>query len=637
MSAPTPEDAVGAASGAAPAAGAATDANFLGDRYELGELLGRGGMADVRIGIDRRLGRRVAVKQLRWDLSRDPTFQARFRREAQSAASLNHPSIVAVYDTGEHADATGAVVPYIVMEHVEGETLRDLLRSGRKLMPERALEITAEVLSALDYSHRAGIVHRDIKPANVMLTPSGRAKVMDFGIARSVSDASATLTQTAAVVGTAQYLSPEQARGEAADARSDLYSTGCLLFELLAGRPPFQGDSPVAVAYQHVREDPPAPSTFNPEVTPAMDAIAARALQKKTSERYQSAAQMRADIERALAGQDVAAPAAGSEATSVTLMAPAVGGPVASPTSTTTGGVTPAGQPPQRPRRRWRWWLLLALLGVLLAIGAAFLVPWLLDDSPPADTPVPDLLGQTLPQAQLALDRAGLTVDQIERRNSDEPAGTVIGQDPEPDTLVVADSQVDLVVSAGAAQVQVPYVLGQSRREAITSLRDYGLEAEVTFEDSDQPQGTVLATKPEPTTMVDPESTVELIVSAGPVKVPEVRGLSESAAVASLAEAGFGYQVVEDPGSDQPAGVVVAQTPEPGTRATSGSTVIITVSTQPVATTPPPTTEPTTQPTTQPTTEPTTAPTTEPTTQPTTQPTTAPTTKPPKPPKPDGG
>src|SRR5215213_2188593 len=235
----------------------------VGGRYVLSELLGRGGMAEVRKGTDVRLGRVVAVKRLRTDLASDPTFQARFRREAQSSASLNHPAIVSVYDTGEEpsTDGSGVPQPYIVMEYVAGRTLREILREGRKILPERALEITSGVLSALDYSHRAGIIHRDIKPGNVMLTPAGDVKVMDFGIARAVADAQSTMTATAAVVGTAQYLSPEQARGETVDSRSDVYSTGCQLFELLTGRPPFVGDSPVSVAYQHVREQAPRPSS----------------------------------------------------------------------------------------------------------------------------------------------------------------------------------------------------------------------------------------------------------------------------------------------------------------------------------------------------------------------------------------
>ena len=276
----------------------------LGDRYELGGLLGRGGMADVRVGRDLRLGRTVAIKQLRGDLSVDDTFQARFRREAQSSAALNHPSIVAVYDTGESIDKHGSHVPYIVMEYVEGQTLRDIMRgaeNGRKILPERALSITADILSALDYSHRSGIIHRDIKPANVMLTPSGQVKVMDFGIARAIADTSSAMTQTAAVIGTAQYLSPEQARGETVDARSDLYSTGCLLYELLTGRPPFTGDSPVSVAYQHVREEAKPPSQLNPDVSQAIDNIVAKSLAKRVDDRYESAAAMRKDIELVLA------------------------------------------------------------------------------------------------------------------------------------------------------------------------------------------------------------------------------------------------------------------------------------------------------------------------------------------------
>src|SRR4029078_3234487 len=245
-------------------------------------------------------GRTVAIKRLRTDLASDPTFQARFRREAQSAASLNHPAIVARYDTGEEntTNGSGLMLPYIVMEYVEGRTLRDILREGRRILPQRALEITSAVLDALDYSHRAGIIHRDIKPANVMLTPTGDVKVMDLGIARAIADSSATMTQTAAVVGTAQYLSPEQARGEQVDARSDLYSAGCLLFELLTGRPPFVGDSPVSVAYQHAREEAVAPSTIDREISPAIDAITLKALAKPVDQRYQSASEMRADIMR---------------------------------------------------------------------------------------------------------------------------------------------------------------------------------------------------------------------------------------------------------------------------------------------------------------------------------------------------
>src|SRR5499425_2099929 len=291
-----------------------TQPRLLGGRYELDGIVGRGGMAEVFRARDIRLDRVVGVKTLRDDLARDQTFQARFRREAQSAASLNHPSIVAVYDTGED-NTGGSHIPYIVMEYVDGRTLRDLLRDDRRLLPERALEITDGVLRALDYSHRNGIVHRDIKPGNVMLTRSGEVKVMDFGIARAVADSQMTMTQTAQVIGTAQYLSPEQARGERVDARSDLYSTGCLLYELLTGRPPFTGDSPVAIAYQHVKEEPVPPSQLDPEVPPWADAIVLKTMQKDPAQRYQSAADMRTDIQRALSGVPVAAPRGAGYAT----------------------------------------------------------------------------------------------------------------------------------------------------------------------------------------------------------------------------------------------------------------------------------------------------------------------------------
>src|SRR5713226_312027 len=279
-----------------------TQPRLLGGRYELDGVVGRGGMAEGYRARDIRLYRIVAVKTLRQGLARGQTFQARFRREAQSAASLNHPSIVAVYDTGE--DNLGPTpVPYIVMEYVDGRTVRDLLRvdrrrlrDDRRLLPERALEITDGVLRALDYSHRNGIVHRDIKLTNVMVTRHGEIKVMDFGIARAVADTQATMTQTAQVIGTAQYLSPEQARGERVDARSDLYSTGCLLYELLTGRPPFTGDSPVAIAYQHVRENPIPPSRVDPEIPGWADAIVLKAMAKDPADRYQSAGEMRQDI-----------------------------------------------------------------------------------------------------------------------------------------------------------------------------------------------------------------------------------------------------------------------------------------------------------------------------------------------------
>jgi eukaryotic-like serine/threonine-protein kinase len=334
----------------------------LGGRYELGAVLGHGGMAVVRRGTDLRLGRTVAVKMLDGGLAEAPAFRTRFRREARAAAALDHPGIVSVYDAGEDVVDDVAAL-YFVMEYVDGRTLRDLLLSGPQ-EPRRALEVTAEVLDALAHSHQAGLVHRDIKPGNVMVTPTGEVKVMDFGVARAVADASASLTQTAAVIGTAQYLSPEQARGDEVDARSDVYAAGCLLYELLTGRPPFVGDSAIAVAYQHVREVPQPPSAFAAGLPRGIDAIVLGALAKQPDERYQSATDMRRDILAVLAGR----PAAGAPALVETTaeIAPIPGAAiVASPSAPAQSAA--AALPTQRRRRRRN----IALLAAAAAIVAA--------------------------------------------------------------------------------------------------------------------------------------------------------------------------------------------------------------------------------------------------------------------------
>ena len=545
----------------------------VGGRYELGELLGRGGMAEVRKGTDTRLGRVVAVKRLRTDLASDATFQARFRREAQSAASLNHPAIVAVYDTGEEpaTDGSGVSQPYIVMEFVAGRTLRDILREGRKILPERALEITSGVLSALDYSHRAGIIHRDIKPGNVMLTPSGDVKVMDFGIARAVSDASSTMTQTAAVVGTAQYLSPEQARGETVDSRSDVYSAGCLLYELLTGRPPFVGDSPVAVAYQHVREPAVPPSDHDTELPPEVDAIVMKALAKRVDERYQSAAAMRADIERYLAGRPVQAP-----------LPPAVPPPPPPTYPTAVTAVAPL--PPEEedePRGRTGLLVALGLLLVILIAGAAYLMPRLFE-SAPEQVATPGVVGKTENQARAAIGDAGLAVGTIDRQNSDKvAAGKVISQDPEADTYVDPDTPVDLVISLGQAQVAVPSVVGLDKDDAQRQLESDPYHFEVTLkeEDSDEPADQVLRTDPGANTEVDPGSAVTVFYSDGPEEVPDVRGLQQGQAKNKIRAAGFEPRVLPDNSSTEPKGTVTDQSPEAGSTPPQGTTVTILVST----------------------------------------------------------
>src|SRR4051794_23889610 len=374
-----------------------TSKHVLGGRYELGEVLGYGGMAEVRRGRDIRLGRDVAIKTLRSDLARDPTFQSRFRREAQSAASLNHPAIVAVYDTGEDTH-DGVVSPYIVMEYVEGRTLRQVLEAEGRLLPQRALEITARICTALDQAHRAGIVHRDVKPGNVMLTPSGEVKVMDFGIARALTSSAATMTQTAAVIGTAHYLSPEQARGEHVDARSDVYSAGCLLYELLTGGPPFSGDSAVAVAYQHVREEPVPPSRIEPDVTPPLDAIVLKAMAKNAANRYQTAGEMRADIDRALAGRPV-------EATPL----PATDAPFTAPPATTVL----MRQPPEARRGRGAAYTLLALATPGVFIVTLLAATHFFSGSGGGDVNTPNVVGQSLADAEATLGGKGLARRKI--------------------------------------------------------------------------------------------------------------------------------------------------------------------------------------------------------------------------------
>ncbi|MET7657053.1 Stk1 family PASTA domain-containing Ser/Thr kinase, partial [Streptomyces sp. NPDC005486] len=456
----------------------------LGGRYELGHVLGRGGMAEVYLAHDTRLGRTVAVKTLRADLARDPSFQARFRREAQSAASLNHPAIVAVYDTGEDY-IDGVSIPYIVMEYVDGSTLRELLHSGRKLLPERTLEMTIGILQALEYSHRAGIVHRDIKPANVMLTRNGQVKVMDFGIARAMGDSGMTMTQTSAVIGTAQYLSPEQAKGEQVDARSDLYSSGCLLYELLTVRPPFVGDSPVAVAYQHVREEPQPPSVFDPEITPEMDAIVLKALVKDPNYRYQSADEMRLDIEACLDGQPVGATAAmGSvgyggygddQATTAMRSADAGATSMLPPMNPDDGGYGYDDRPDRRRQKKSNTsTILLVVAAVLVLVGAVLIGKWVFSGGVNNDTvPVPSLLGQTQADAQKQLTNSDLKLGTVTQKAcEDQPKGKICDQDPDPATKVDKDSTVNLVVSTGAPKVAVPNVIDKDVETATKQLED---------------------------------------------------------------------------------------------------------------------------------------------------------------------
>ncbi|MEU0830666.1 Stk1 family PASTA domain-containing Ser/Thr kinase [Streptomyces sp. NPDC005969] len=550
----------------------------LGGRYELGSVLGRGGMAEVYLAHDTRLGRTVAVKTLRTDLARDPSFQARFRREAQSAASLNHPAIVAVYDTGEDY-VDGVSIPYIVMEYVDGSTLRELLHSGRKLLPERTLEMTVGILQALEYSHRAGIVHRDIKPANVMLTRTGQVKVMDFGIARAMGDSGMTMTQTSAVIGTAQYLSPEQAKGEQVDARSDLYSTGCLLYELLTVRPPFVGDSPVAVAYQHVREEPQPPSTFDPEITPEMDAIVLKALVKDPDYRYQSADEMRADIEACLDGQPVAATAAmgaagyggydgySTDQPTTALRAADPNGAQTSmlpPVNPDDGGYGYDERPDRRRQKKNNTsTILLIVAGILVLIGAILIGKSVFggDNSADGRVDVPNMVGSTVAEAEELAKNAVVHV-KVEARKPCETQvkGKICSQDPKDGTME-ENGTVKVVVSTGAAKVEVPDVTKQSEENARKTLEDKGFSVKVvTTESSTAETGTVLEQNPKGGAKAEPESEVKITVARVKTQdVPPVTGNQYDAAVAQLNGVGFQKVSRTDVDSDKPAGEVIDQ------------------------------------------------------------------------------
>jgi eukaryotic-like serine/threonine-protein kinase len=580
-----------------------SDATTVGGRYELGELLGRGGMAEVRRAVDTRLGRQVAVKQLRTDLATDPTFQARFRREAQSAAGLNHPTIVAVYDTGEESDpVTGISIPYIVMELVEGQTLREVLRDGRKILPERALELTQGVLDALSYSHKAGIVHRDIKPANVMLTGNGAVKVMDFGIARAVADTSATMTQTAAVIGTAQYLSPEQARGETVDARSDVYSAGCLLYELLVGRPPFIGDSPVSVAYQHVRENPVPPSQLDSMVTPEIDAIVLKSLAKDPDDRYQSAREMKADIARVLAGEQATAmvPRVVPEEQVPTRVVAAV--PPAPPQ--TESVVTQTEPVEEEPKRRVGLAILIGVLIVALLGGGAYGLYRLLQPTPPpAPTlvAVPNVVTYTEAQAKQQLTAVGLVTKVVAENGADNTKGQVTKQTPTNGVEVELNSTVTITVNRGPKTGTVPDdLVGEDRRNAKEALEKAGFtnitETPAQSEPVTSTKDEVLAIAPTEGTTMALDQRVTLTYATGRSPVPNLVNRTEDQAEADAQAAGFKTKTVEEETDDAPAGVVIGQDPAANTERERGDTITITVAepkpSPPPSTPPPPPTTP---------------------------------------------
>lgn len=529
-------------------------------------------MAEVYDGTDTRLNRRVAVKVLRSDLARDPMFLERFRREAQSAAGLNHPNIVAIYDTGED-DIDGVTIPYIVMEFVDGVTLRQLLTTGPRIMPERGLEIIAGTLAALDYAHRHGIIHRDIKPANIMINSHGDAKVMDFGIARAVSDAATSVTATSAVMGTAQYLSPEQARGEVVDARSDIYSAGCVIYELLTGTAPFNGETPVSIAYQHVNEPAKAPSDFDPTIPPALDSIVLHALAKHPSQRYQTAAEFRADVERAIAGMPISAPSA-LQHTQVIAATTAM--PIGNYSNTgllTTSKV-------DTNNKKWIFTGIAAVLAGLVMIFAGTQ----LFGAKTATVSVPELKGMTIAEAAATLENVQLVLgEQTPQADSTAPKGTILSQTPAAGENLQLGQAVNVVVSNGKEQTIVPDLVNLATQDdARIALTDTKLTlGRVDIKDSDKPEGTVISQSIPAATTVDVGTRIDITISSGKLSVPDVVGMTKTQARNELINLGFTVDVVtKEDGTVEP-NTVLSQTPAPKSLSKKGTTVTITVSVQP--------------------------------------------------------
>jgi serine/threonine-protein kinase len=514
----------------------------LGDRYQLGAMIGTGGMSDVFIADDLRLHREVAIKVLRSDLARDPSFVTRFNKEALSVAALNHPGIVSVYDSGKEETPSG-VMPYIVMEYVEGKTLREIIHKGERFPLQRAVEIVEGILTALQYSHKNGIVHRDIKPGNIMITDSGDTKVMDFGIARALADSGATLTSTWNIVGTAQYLSPEQATGGQADARSDLYSVGCLFYELVSGKPPFSGETPVAIAYQHVSTPLTPVTDIEPSLDPTLNNFFSISLAKDPADRYQSANAMSKDLKKLAKGE----------------------------------GITTQIPRTKKPMNRNRIAALVLSLVVLIG-GASFFV---FNPNSSVIVDLPNVVGLTEAQAREQL--SGFTITIQRAPDPRIPRERVSNQLPLATTRVSQGSSVTLTLSDGPGDAIVPTgLIGKPLEEVRTALVAAGLRVSRTVAvDSEQEPGIVLKVTPEPGSTVEAGTGVVLEIASGNVQVPQLIGVTEIEARTLLTQAGFLVKTVEAYDANQPIGVVLAQAPSGGETKIIGSSVTITVNKAP--------------------------------------------------------
>jgi serine/threonine-protein kinase len=568
-------------------------------RYELHRRLGRGGMAEVYLARDQMLDRAVAVKVLFPALATDPGFVERFRREAQSAAGLNHPNIVSVYDWGE---ANGTY--FIVMEYVEGESLAELIQHEGRLHADRAAEIAADIASALGFAHRTGgVIHRDVKPGNVMITREGEVKVADFGIARAISDSSdQNLTKTGSVMGTATYFSPEQARGANVDPRSDVYSLGCVLYEMIIGRPPFSGENAVAIAYKHVQEAPVAPRRIDPAIPETLEAIILKTLAKNPANRYPSAQDMRADLRRYLEGarimaEPVLAPPVDPGATGLMAptgyMQPTTAGPTGHWDS---GGYDSGGQryddyddyEDEEPPRSKAFLVVLVLLLLVLA-GLLFLVARALggsdnDDPAAGEVTVPRVIDMPQAEAEAALDRAGLVPEVKMAAHDTVAVGIVFDQDPDPEASVEEGDTVTISVSSGPGSVQIPDVKGQTVDAATTALTELGLVPSPVEVDSDEvEEGLVVDTNPPAGATAAPGDTIEIRVSAGSntVAVPDVTNQPEGQARSALEGAGFTVNVTQEASDSVAEGNVIRTDPAAGSEVAPDSAVTMVVSTGP--------------------------------------------------------
>ncbi|KRA25149.1 serine/threonine protein kinase [Microbacterium sp. Root61] len=510
----------------------------LSGRYRVDELIGRGGMASVYSGYDLTLGRQVAIKILKHDLATDNSFRTRFRLEAQAASRMAHPTVVRVYDAGEDSeigpDGVAHPVPYIVMELVHGKLLKDIIAAG-PVPVETTVRYVDGILEALEYSHRAGVVHRDIKPGNVMVTDAGQVKVMDFGIARAVSDSSSTVAETTAIIGTAAYFSPEQAKGEPVDARADLYSTGVVLYELLAGRPPFRGESPVAVAYQHVSEAPLPPSEVNETVPRALDAVALRAMAKDPFQRYQDAASFREALDATIGGREPSKRQLGALTSELYGPNPRQAAETARSlrqlSTDTTMKRTQAGPPVA-----WIW-AGVAVLAVLL-ISVLF---WVLqmpkgNDVPPSARVVPDVTAMTYEKANSVLGKADLLSFRIDESSATVAVGNVIRTDPEAGESVTPGQQVKVYVSKGQETVEVPVLEGLSQEAAQASLESVGLKlgAITPRNDPGLAAGVVMSADQKTGAVVPVGTTVNFVVATGRVIINDVTGYTIEAATREL-------------------------------------------------------------------------------------------------------